>query len=427
MEYPIAKGVFDILPVDPDPNGKWRESHLWHYLETQIRELASKYGYREMRTPLFELSALFTRSIGKESDIVSKEMYTFEDKGGRKLALRPEGTAPAMRAFIEKGLHQIPSARKFFYMAPMFRYERQQAGRYRQHHQFGIEALGCSGPEQDVEVIDLLYTLLKRLGLNHLTLHLNSIGEGATRERYNQALCDFLTPHLAHLSKESQERFHTNRLRILDSKDAGDQSILQHAPRITDFLDEASQQHFESVQRLLSDIGIPYRLNPFLVRGLDYYNRTVFEVTVEGIGSQNSLGGGGRYDGLLKELHGPDLPACGFGAGLERILQALLLQKIPFPEPERPQLFLIALGEGAKQRCFKLMTQLRHKGLFVEMELTGKKLKAALRFADELKARFVVIMGEEELQSGRIELKEMETGIGKTIVIDELGGAFDIK
>lgn len=420
MQYRIAKGVFDILPSDPDPQGQWRESHLWHYLEKIIQELAGQFGYREMRTPLFETTELFTRSIGTGTDIVSKEMYTFLDKAERSITLRPEGTAPAMRAFIEKKLDQQAPIHKFFYIAPMFRYERSQAGRYRQHHQFGVEAIGSSQPQQDAEAIHLLWTLYVRLGLKGLTLNLNSIGDYEARVQFRHALKMYLRPHLDSLSPESQERYETNPLRILDSKDPKDQKWLHDAPHILDFLSPASKAHFETVCQLLSAIGIPYQINHRLVRGLDYYNNTVFEITSSELGAQNSLGGGGRYDGLIQQLGGPDLPAFGFGAGLERIIQTMLAQEVPMPSPPRSDLLLIPLGEEAAFECFKLICGMRGRGLKAEMDFSGKKLKNALRYADAAKIRYVAVIGDQELQTGKIELKEMATSTTRTLSLDKL-------
>lgn len=420
MEYHIAKGVFDILPKDPDAEGLWRESHLWQYIEGVIRKIADQFGFREIRTPLFEHTELFTRSIGKGTDIVSKEMYSFEDKGGRHLSLRPEGTAPVMRAFIEKNLDQLSPKHKFFYIYPMFRYERGQAGRYRQHHQFGVEAIGESSFLQDVEVIELLYSFLESLGLKKLTLHLNSIGSKECRENFKEALKKFLLPHFEELSKESQERFASNPLRILDSKNPQDKKVLKEAPSILDFLDEESKIHFESVCHFLKAASIPFVINPYLVRGLDYYNRTVFEVTAEELGAQNSLGGGGRYDGLIKELGGPDLPSCGFGAGIERILQTAIAQEVYLPEKPSSSLFLIPLGERALAKCFELLCSLRKKGANVEMDFSGKKLKNALRYADSIKVRYVAVIGENELEKAEVELKEMKTGITTNISFEHL-------
>lgn len=420
MTYKSAKGVFDILPKDPDPDNQWRCSHLWQYVESTARKLSSYYGFREIRTPLFESTELFERGVGQGTDIVSKEMYTFQDRAGRSLSLRPEGTAPAMRAFIEKGLFNQGPIHKFFYLNSMFRYERSQSGRYRQHHQFGAEALGSPSPFQDAELIDLFYTFLQTLGLKGLTLHLNSIGSRETREAFKNELKKYLLPHLASLSAESQERFHSNALRILDSKNLTDKEILKEAPSILEFLDPLSKEHFEETCKQLTNAQIPFTINPLLVRGLDYYNRTVFEVTANELGAQNSLGGGGRYDGLVQELGGPDTAACGFGAGLERILQTCLAQGVHLPDFPRSTLFLIPLGEEAMQTCFAFLCRLRKKEIAAEMDFSGKKLKNAMRYADQIKARFVAVIGEKEIESRKIELKEMDTGKVEVVDFDTL-------
>lgn len=417
MNYQAAKGVFDILPRDAQG---WRESHLWQYVESQIRTLCNLYAYREIRTPLFETTELFTRSIGSHTDIVTKEMYTFQDKAGRSLTLRPEGTAPVMRAFIEKNLDQQGPLHKFFYIIPMFRYERQQAGRYRQHHQFGVEAIGSHSPFQDVEVIHLLWSFYERLGLKGLTLHLNSIGDTEARKDFRHKLKLYLRPYFEELSKESQERYEANPLRILDSKDPKDQALLKDAPNILDSLSDASRVHFEQICTLLQAEGIAYTLNPRLVRGLDYYNNTVFEITSNELGAQNSLGGGGRYDGLLKQLGGPDLPACGFGAGIERIIQTLLAQKVSIPSHPTPLLFIIPLGQEAEVAAFRLTNSLRKQNLPIELDLTGKKLKNAFRYADALGARFVTVIGENELKTETLEIKEMATGMTKIVPLNRL-------
>lgn len=417
MPYRIAKGVFDILPRDAEA---WRESHLWQYLETQARLICTVYGYREVRTPLFETTELFTRSIGTHTDIVTKEMYTFQDKAGRSLTLRPEGTAPVMRAFIEKNLDQKRPIHKFFYLFPMFRYERQQAGRYRQHHQFGVEAIGSDSPYQDFETIQLLWTFYERLGLKGLTLHINSIGDAEARKRFRHALKMYLRPYFNELSSESQERYEANPLRILDSKNPHDQKLLTDAPSIYDFLSDDSKAHHEQVSALLEDEGIPFNANLNLVRGLDYYNNTVFEITSDELGAQNSLGGGGRYDGLISQLGGPNLPAFGFGAGIERIIQTMLAQKVPLPGYPAPLLFIIPLGEEAQKKCFRIVSGLRKRDLPVEMDLTGKKLKNAMRYADAIAARYVTVIGENELESGKIEIKEMDTGNIKSLALDRL-------
>jgi len=418
--YSAAKGVFDILPFDPDPTSVWRSSHLWQFLESHIRKLTHVYGYREIRTPLFETTDLFTRSIGGETDIVSKEMYTFLDKADRSLTLRPEGTASVMRAFIEKHLSEHALIHKFFYIGPMFRYERQQAGRYRQHHQFGVEAIGSHSPCQDAECIDLLFSFLRSLGLKGLVLNLNSIGRLEARQNYIRAFKDFLAPKLTLLSEESRRRYETNPLRILDSKDPADQHELTHAPSILDFLSVESKLHFDTVLELVTARGIPYTLNPRLVRGLDYYNDTVFEVVSQDLGAQNSLGGGGRYDGLLKQLGGPDLPSCGFGSGLERVLQTLIKQQVSLPQPPVVQLLLVPMGERATRACFDMVGQLRDAHVACELELSQRRLKTILSQASELKIPYVAVVGDRELEGHPLELKHMGTGQVEHVTLSDL-------
>jgi histidyl-tRNA synthetase len=323
--------VFDILPQEPQPEDGWRHSDHWQYIESVMRKCAADYGFKEIRTPIFERTELFVRGVGEGSDIVSKEMYTFLDKAERSMTLRPEGTASVIRAFVEKNLAQQPGLHKFFYIGPMFRYERPQAGRYRQHHQFGAEAIGIGKPEQDVEMIDMLYEIYHRLGLKNLSVMINSVGDEASRAPFRKALGDYLFPFLEDLSEDSKVRFSKNILRILDSKDARDQEILKNAPILEDYLSEASKEHFATVKALLFQMKIPYVVNPKLVRGLDYYNKTVFEVVSHELGAHNTIGGGGRYDGLTALFGGPDLPACGFATGLERLLQTMVGQKVSFP------------------------------------------------------------------------------------------------
>ncbi len=408
MDYTAPPGVFDILP--DEPKDVWRRSHLWLYVESIMRKTAREFGFQEIRTPIFEKTDLFQRSVGETSDIVSKEMYTFEDRGGRMLSLRPEGTAPAIRAFIENKLASRGPVHKLFYIAPMFRYERQQAGRYRQHHQFGAEAIGNSAPEQDVEVIDLLYTLYARLGLKNLRVMISSLGSKTSRDRYRDALRDYLKDHTSHLSEDSKKRLEANPLRILDSKDAADQQLLINAPSILDFLEPECKEHFESVLNLLKILNIPFEINPRLVRGLDYYNRTVFEVVSESLGSQNSIGGGGRYDSLISELGGPELPALGFGTGIERIIQSMINQEVSLPAPYQPTLFLIPLGDNAKLACFKILHDLRMENIQAQMDFTGKKLGKVMQHANQIGAEFVVVIGDKEIETGNVELKNMASG-----------------
>jgi histidyl-tRNA synthetase len=418
MTIPSAPGVFDIVPTAPDE--QWRSSYLWNHIESVIRETARDFGYKEIRTPIFERTELFVRGVGESSDIVSKEMYTFNDKGDRSLTLRPEGTAPVIRAFIEHQLHTQSPIHKLFYIGPMFRYERAQAGRYRQHHQFGAEAIGIASPEQDVELIDLVYTVYQKLGLKNLHVDINSIGNPETRAAFRTSLQEYLNNYYDQLSTDSQRRFSTNPLRILDSKDPKDQAIIKNAPNILDFLDEECALHFAAVKRLLNKIKIPYSINPLLVRGLDYYNKTVFEITSGELGAQNSVGGGGRYDGLMKTLGGPDLPTMGFGTGLERILQTMLKQQVEVPPPPAPEIFLIPLGEEAKSACFSILHNLREEGIPSDMDLSGRKLGKVMQYANQIQAKYVLVVGDEELKTQHAQIKDMRSGTSLKVPLTNL-------
>lgn len=425
MDISKPPGVFDILPRGTEET--WQLSHLWTYVESVIRKLAAEYGFEEIRTPIFERTELFKRGVGEATDVVSKEMYTFEDRGGRSMSLRPEGTAPVVRSFVEHNLHTESRTHKLFYIGPMFRYERSQAGRYRQHHQFGVEVIGCDAPEQDAEVIDLLYTLYRRLGLSNLQVYINSIGTPEARIAYKEALKNYLKEHFDGLSEDSKTRFETNPLRILDSKNPGDQKIVASAPSILDFLDDASRTHFETVKQLLTQLNIPFVVNSNLVRGLDYYNKTVFEIVSGQLGAQNSVGGGGRYDGLIKTIGGPDLPALGFGTGIERIIQTMLKQEIALPNPYQPALFFIPLGKEAEKTCFTLAHDLRQKGISVQMDFSRKKIGKAMQLANQAGARFVAVVGDQELQKREVQLKEMATGETYTAPLFHLNRILEIE
>lgn len=420
MTYSIPKGVFDILPIEADDGDEWRSSDHWLFVETVIRKCASDYGYKEIRTPLFEPTELFIRGVGESSDIVTKEMYTFLDKANRSMTLRPEGTASVIRSFVENQLYQQKRLHKFYYIGPMFRYERQQMGRYRQHHQFGAEAVGIGKPEQDVELIDMLCELYRRLGIKNLTVMLNSVGDEVSREAYKKALMAYLQPHVDHLSEESKTRFTKNVLRILDSKDKNDQKILENAPSILDFLSEEAKSHFETVKILLGQIGIPYKVNHKLVRGLDYYNKTVFEITSNELGAQNTIGAGGRYDGLIADLGGPNLPSVGFATGIERVLQTMIGQNFSFPKPAHPRIFLVPLGEESLQYCFNLVSELRHKGISAEIDLSGKKVQHGLQIANAERSDYCVVIGDKELETQEIELKEMSSRKSEKISLPQL-------
>jgi len=419
MKYSHPKGTFDIIPDEPNSENQWKEVTRWQHLESVMRTLARDYGYQEIRTPIFEQTELFVRGVGETSDIVSKEMYTFMDKADRSMSLRPEGTASVMRAFVQNQLQQLGNHHKFFYIGPFFRYDRPQAGRYRQFHQFGMEAIGSREPEQDFEMIELLFELYRRLGIHELQVLVNTLGEPTCRKKYKEALLDFLKPHFESLSEESQVRFAKNPLRILDSKDPKERTLLESAPSILDFLSPESQKHFDSLCTLLTESNIPFTVDPKLVRGLDYYNHTVFEVTSNVLGAQNTIGAGGRYDGLLSAMGGPDIPCIGFSTGIERILKTMEGQNAPFPPKTGPFVTLIPLGETAKKIAFKLLYKLRHSSIPSDM-IGDKKIQKALQAAEKNLASFAVIIGEQELANKSAQVKTMKSRETQTIALENL-------
>lgn len=408
MSYSLPPGMFDIVPYDSSDS--WRMSDHWQEVEKIMRHIAQLYGFREIRTPILEKTELFLPTVGETSDIVSKEMYTFEDRGKRSLTMRPEGTAPVIRAIVEGKLHEHPSNHKLYYIAPMFRYDRPQAGRYRQHHQFGVEAIGDNSPRQDVEIIDMAYRLYTKLGLTNLTILLNSLGNYSSRQLYKERLKEYLKPFLGQLSDDSKTRFENNPLRILDSKSPKDQELLKNAPSILDCLEDSCREHFEEVKHWLKELNVPFVESKNLVRGLDYYNGTVFEVVSGSIGAQSSIGGGGRYDGLLAKLGGPSLPTVGFGTGIERILQAMHNQGVHFTHSGAPALFIIALGQRAHREGFILVHKLREAGISVHMDYTNRKLSKQMSLASQMEARYVLVLGDNELDSKEIQLKELASG-----------------
>lgn len=414
----IPKGTFDILPygsIEP-----WQLSHVWQYVEEVCRKTAQEYGYQEIRTPIYERSELFDKGVGETSDIVTKEMFTFEDKGGRMISLRPEGTSSVMRSFIENHLSQQGSVHKLFYIGPMFRYERPQSGRYRQHHQFGVEAIGVASPEQDAEVIDLLFQIYRRLGIKNLKVHLNTVGDVESRQAFRKALLDYLSPFLNELSEDSKARFEKNPLRILDSKDPKDKEIVKGAPSILHYLTPSAKHHFQEVCKALELIHIPYVIDDRIVRGLDYYNKTVFEFLTENLGAQNTIGAGGRYDGLMSTFEGPDLPGVGFATGLERVLQVLHNQNIDIGQPKSPLIYFIPMGEEPRGKCFSLATLCRHHHIAAEVELNAKKMQTAMQNAVKSKAKFVAIIGEEELKKESLQLKDLNSREQREVRYEEL-------
>jgi histidyl-tRNA synthetase len=391
------RGTQDVVPPD---------SRRWSELEARIRSLADRFGYGEIRTPMFEATELFVRGVGNATDIVEKEMYTFRDRAERELTLRPEWTAPVVRAALERRL--LEGETRLFYIGPIFRYERPQKGRYRQSHQFGVECFGAAGPEADVEVISMAWQLAREYDLGDVVLNINSIGDEACRPVYRQALLDHFRPHAHELSEESQRRLERNPLRVLDSKDAADRPFVANAPAFEDLLCDACRDHFEALKAYLDVIGIPYTVNPRIVRGLDYYNRTVFEITSSALGAQSTVCGGGRYDGLVKELGGPAVPAVGFALGIERFLLILDASGAPSERP-RDGIQVIALGQAALTELVPAVAQLRRSMRRpVYADYSDRKLLAQLKIADRNRARYALVAGSEELAAGRVVLRDLE-------------------
>jgi len=387
-----------------------------------VVNICQLYGYERIDVPAFEDTGLFSRSIGEETDIVQKEMYTFEDRGGNKITLRPEGTAPVCRAYLEHGMHNLPQPVKLYYIGSIFRYERPQAGRYRQHYQFGYEAIGDDDPALDAEVIDMAWQFFSSLDLRHLSLILNSIGCKQCRPGYLAALKSYYANYTHDLCSDCKTRLNRNPLRLLDCKKPVCQQIADSAPKSTDYLCPQCDEHFNRLKRYLGLLEIPFAVNHRLVRGLDYYTRTVFEVQPEAEGAQSTLGGGGRYDDLIEELGGRPTPAIGFAAGIERIILNLKQQDVPIPAPPRPQVFIAYIGDDARDEAIKLAARLRKTGIGVIEAVGDKSLKAQLRQANTLGARYAVIIGDQEVKTGTVILRDMTTSEQKTVPSSQLEG-----
>jgi len=406
------RGTQDILP---------EESWKWRVIERIAHDVAALYHFQEIRTPAFEHTELFHRGVGETTDIVHKETYTFTDRGDRSITLRPEGTAGVVRAAIEHGLVAQEGARaKLYYIGPNFRYERPASGRLRQHHQFGVEMLGAAEPEADAECILLQLDFYARCGVKDLKLQINSLGDADSKTRYRHALVGFLEPRKGELSEDSQRRLAENPLRILDSKDPRDQAAIRGAPPAIDWLSEKSRRHFERVQSLLSAANVAFDVNHNLVRGFDYYTGVVWEVTASGLGAQNALGGGGRYDNLVELLGGRPTPGVGFGSGLERLLIALDAQGVQLPAPRRPLLWLIAHGEAARAAQWQRLRELRAAGFAADMDCSGRSVKAQFKIADREKATCCLIVGDSELAAGTITVKTLATGQQESVPAADL-------
>ena len=411
MAIQRPKGTQDILPGTVEK---------WQYLEDTIRTVCREYGYEEIRTPMFEATELFQRGVGETTDIVNKEMYTFLDKGDRSITLRPELTAAVCRAYAENKLYAWPQPVKLYYIGPMFRYERPQAGRFRQFHQFGIEVLGADKPVVDAEVISLVWTLYQRLGLTGLEVHINSVGCPTCRAQHKDKLLEFLNPHSHELCRDCQDRLERNPMRILDCKSPSCQEITKGAPTTLDMLCDDCKSHFEQLKELLEAAGVVYKVDPRLVRGLDYYRKTAFEVLVKEIGAQSAICGGGRYDGLVEEIGGPATPGIGFAMGMERALAAIEVQQ-KMPEFEKAgYAMIIALGQQAQRHGFALVNALREAGIPASIDLLGRSLKAQLKAADREGVKFALILGEEELSKGRAILRNLRVGEQEEVALSQV-------
>lgn len=413
MKLQKPKGTQDILP---------KESAKWQYVEEFARKIFGQYNYKEIRTPIFEHYEVISRSVGDTTDIVSKEMYDFYDKGDRHITLRPEGTAPVVRSYVENKLFapEVQKPVKLYYMGSMFRYERPQAGRLREFHQIGVECFGSSNPATDVETIAMASQFFKEIGIQGVTLHLNSLGNTASRVAYRKALIDYLTPLKETLSKDSQRRLEENPLRVLDSKEKEDKVAVENAPSILDYLDEESQAHFDKVREMLEALKIDYVIDTNMVRGLDYYNHTIFEFITEVSGSDLTICAGGRYDGLVEYFGGPETPGFGFGMGIERLLLVLEKQEIALPLEEGLDIYIAVLGQEVNAQALELVQALRNQGFKAERDYLGRKLKAQFKSADQFQAKMILALGESEVEQGQVTVKNNQTREEMTVSLEQV-------
>ncbi|MDE6058932.1 MAG: histidine--tRNA ligase [Clostridia bacterium] len=407
----IPKGTKDVLPA---------EVYLWHHVEDTARKTAEAFSFKEIRTPVFEHTELFARGVGDTTDIVNKEMYTFLDKGNRSITLRPEGTAGVARAFLGNGLAGGAMPFKAYYLISAFRYERPQAGRLREFHQFGAELYGAAGATADAEIIALADSFLKNLGLKNVSLQINSIGCKTCRAEYHKALKAYFAPHLKEMCADCNARFEKNPMRMIDCKEEGCKKITANAPRMLDYLCDDCKAHFEEVKNLLNAANIKYEINPSIVRGLDYYSRTVFEFTSEAAGAQGTVLGGGRYDGLLEQMGEKAVPAVGFAAGLERLLMVIAAENAPVPEEKGVSCYLAGMDGKSRGQAFVLASELRKAGISAEVDLMERSLKAQFKYADKIGARFVAVIGESELNEGAAEVKDMKNSSSERVKFSEL-------
>ncbi len=396
------------------------KSNLWQYLETKMRAVCKRFGYTEIITPTFEHTELFLRGVGDTTDVVEKQMYTFTDKGDRSITLRPEGTASVARAFIERNMYANPLPVKQYYIIPCFRYEKPQAGRLREFHQFGVEVFGSQSPTIDAEIISLVHMLLEEIGLTSVTLNINSIGCPACRKAYNEKLITYFKTHYEELCDTCKSRLERNPLRILDCKSPICKEFAKDAPKLIDHICEDCSTHFEGVKARLEALNIPYTINPDIVRGLDYYTKTVFEFVADDIGAQSTVCGGGRYDGLVQELGGPDTPGIGFAMGIERLILTLESQNALIDVTTKPDIYISNIGDAADIEAEKLVYTLRSAGFYAEKDRIGRSLKAQMKYADKIGATYTVVLGDDEVDKRSAELKNMQTGDKITVELDKL-------
>ena len=405
------KGTKDTLPD---------QVYRWHYVEKKFAEICDRYGYREIRTPVFEHTELINRGVGDTTDIVQKEMYTFNDHGGRSLTLKPEGTSPAVRAFVEHKMYAEVQPTKLYYVTPCFRYEKPQSGRLREFHQFGIEVFGTPNMMADTDVICLAHDFLKEMGIRDVTLEINSVGCPECRARYRKALQDFLRPHYDELCDTCKDRFERNPMRILDCKSPEDQAIVKDAPEMLDYLCDDCAQAFRDVQEDLTAMGIEYVVNPRIVRGLDYYTKTAFEFVSNSIGAQGTVCGGGRYDNLCEELGGPPIPGVGFGLGIERLLMLMDANGVEIPEPSPVEVFIVTMGDKAKAEGLGLIHTLHREGISAQMDTLARNVKGQFKYAARLNARYTIVIGDEEIEKGVVQFKDMEQHEQREIPFGEI-------
>ena len=408
--YRAPRGTADILP---------EEQRYWRYVEAEAREVARRYGYGRLDTPVFEHSNLFVRGVGQVTDIVEKEMYTFQDRGGDYVALRPEGTAPVCRAYLEHGMRNLPQPVRMYYFCPVFRYDRPQAGRFRQHHQFGVEALGDGDPSVDAEVIEMAWQLMKGLGLRDLTLLINSIGDPQCRPAYLERLKAYYASRLDRLCRDCAERLERNPLRLLDCKQSACTDMAREAPQTVESLCQECRDHWERLLSYLQKLEIPFTVEPKLVRGLDYYTRTVFEIQPPEEGGQSNICGGGRYDGLIQELGGPPTPGIGFGSGLERMILNIKRQNVAVPEGSFVSAVVAHLGDAAKEAAMSLASELRSRGVGAVLAPAGRSLKSQMRYANSLGIPYALILGEDEMKNGSVIIRDMSRGEQREAPIQE--------